>query len=136
MKKVAKLVLIDSDNTYLLLYRNNHPIFGNEPDLPGGTLEKSENTRGAMIREVQEEIGATIDAASAKEVYQGTEYSRHGTHYSLFIAKITHRPTIHMSWEHLGYEWLPKTDFLATIKTAKDTYMHMVYDVVSSSGRP
>ena len=43
MKKVAKLILVNEDGKYLLLYRSNHPHFPYDPDLPGGTLEKDEN---------------------------------------------------------------------------------------------
>ena len=42
MKKVAKLVIIDSDDKYLLMHRSDHPTFGVDPDLPGGTLEDDE----------------------------------------------------------------------------------------------
>ena len=35
MKKVAKLVMIDPDGKYLLMYRSDHPTFGTDPDLPG-----------------------------------------------------------------------------------------------------
>lgn len=42
MKKVAKLVIVDPQNNYLLMYRNQHPTFGDDPDLPGGTVEGSE----------------------------------------------------------------------------------------------
>ena len=48
MKKVAKLVIVDKDEKYLLMYRSNHPTFGNDPDLPGGTVEEGESLELAM----------------------------------------------------------------------------------------
>ena len=130
MKKVAKLVIVDPDNKYLLMYRTDHPIFGQDPDLPGGTLEGDETLLQTMLREVYEEAGVVIDESNVREIYTGTDYSTHGTLYSLFISKLTARPTIVMSWEHSAHEWLDKQDFLKKSKSAKDSYMHMVYDSV------
>jgi hypothetical protein len=38
-----------------------------------------------------------------------------------------------LSWEHSAYEWIPKEEFLEKAKNANDTYMHMVYEVLSSA---
>lgn len=127
MKKVVKLVLIDADNKYLLMYRSNHPTYGVDPDLPGGTLEGGETLLEALLREVQEETQIAVDASSVQQVYTGTDYSSHDTFYGLFIAKLDAHPEIVMSWEHSSYKWLERDDFLRTAKNAKDTYMHMVY---------
>ena len=128
MKQVAKLVIIDSDDKYLLMYRSAHPIFGDDPDLPGGTLEAGEQPLKAAIREVFEESGICVTESELHEVYQGTDYSAHGTHYTLFKAKLSERPVVTISWEHSKYEWLSRNDFLQKAKAANDTYMHMVYD--------
>ena len=130
MKKVAKLVMIDPDDKYLLMYRSDHPTFGVDPDLPGGTQEDDETPLETMLREAQEESGVTIDANDVREVYSGEGYSTHGTHYSLFITKTKSRPAIKMSWEHSSYVWLDRHAFLEKSKNAKDTFMHMVYDVL------
>lgn len=134
MKIVAKLVIVDKNSNYLLMYRSNHPTFGNDPDLPGGTLEENESTLETMIREVQEEIGVVINENETREVYSGTGYSARGTHYSLFITELNERPIINMSWEHASYEWLNRADFLGKTKSAKDTYMRMVHDIIKSVG--
>ena len=83
MKQVAKLVIIDAKGKYLLMQRSNHPTFGNDPDLPGGTLEEGESPLETMIREVFEEAAIVVDQDNIVEVYAGTDYSTHGTHYSL-----------------------------------------------------
>lgn len=128
VKKVAKLVLIDQGGSCLLLYRSDHPTLGTDPDLPGGTLEDGELPLETMLREVQEEVGVTIDTALAKEIYSGTDYSEHGTHYTLYSAKLGGRPEVTLSWEHSAYEWLPHREFIEKARNAKDAYMHMVAD--------
>lgn len=57
MKTVAKLVIADSDDKYLLMYRSDHPTFGIDPDLPGGTMVDDEDALETMTREVKEEAG-------------------------------------------------------------------------------
>ncbi len=130
MKKVAKLLIVDPDDKYLLMYRSDHPAFGVDPDLPGGTLEDDESLLETMVREVYEEAGIQISPGEAASVYLGTKYSTHGTHYALFVAKLNIRPEIVMSWEHSSYEWLTRDDFLEKAKNANDTYMHMVYETL------
>ena len=132
MKKVAKLLMIDPEDKYLIMYRSNHPTFGKDPDLPGGTLEDNETLLETMLREVKEEAGVDVDASNVREVYSGTDYSAHGTHYSLFISKLNDKPRIVMSWEHSSHEWLDKEEFLEKSKNANDTYMHMVYDSIKN----
>ena len=94
-------------------------------------MEEDESTLDTMIREVQEEIGLIVDKGSAKELYSGASYSRKGTHYSLFLSIFNKRPKITLSWEHSSHEWLKRNDFLERAKNANDTYMSMVYDVLS-----
>jgi 8-oxo-dGTP diphosphatase len=130
MKRVAKIVIIDNKNRYLLMQRSNHPTFSNDPDLPGGTVEEGESSLDAMLREVVEEAGFLIDREVVKKLYSGTEYSAHHTHYSLYFAKLTKRPEVIISWEHSSYNWLDRDFFLDKAKNAKDTYMHMVHDVM------
>lgn len=130
MKKVAKLVMIDPDGKYLLMYRSNHPTFGVDPDLPGGTLEDGETLLETMLREVEEESGVIISRDDVQQVYSGNNYSAHGTHYALFVTNVKSRPDIKISWEHASFKWLDLSEFLEKSKNAKDTYMHMVYDVL------
>jgi mutator protein MutT len=128
MSKVAKLVIIDNEEKYLMLYRSSHPTFGNDPDLPGGTLESGEEPIDTMVREVYEEAGVVVDGANAQMLYEGIDYSLHKVHYSLYVTKLDYRPDITMSWGHFAYEWLDREAFLEKAKSANDTYMHMVYN--------
>lgn len=116
------------------MYRNDHPVFGVDPDLPGGTSEDGETPLETMLREVLEESGMILDADDVHEIYSGTDYSAHGTFYSLFVAKMKSCPEITMSWEHSSYEWLDFDDFIKCLNSANDTYMHMVADILKKHG--
>lgn len=129
--RVAKVLLIDTDGQYLLLTRNAHPFLHDDPDLPGGIVEKGETPLLAVAREVEEELGVSIPADAFELIYEGSKYSLHNTRKSLYVARVSPRPEVVISWEHKSYAWLSRDEFLAQVKTAKDTYMHMVYDVVS-----
>lgn len=98
MKKVAKLIIINPDDKYLLMYRNDHPTFGVDPDLPGGILEVDEIPLDTVLREVYEESGVIITADAVNETYSGDDYSVHGTHYLLFVTKTKSHPEIEVSW--------------------------------------
>ncbi len=130
MKQVSKLVIVDHEDNYLMMWRSEHPTFPNDPDLPGGTVEEGESSLEAMLREVYEEAGISVDEALVKSVYDGTKYSAHGTHYALYVAKLKNRPDVTISWEHSSYEWLSRDNFLEKAKRAKDTFMQMAYDVL------
>ena len=114
------------------MYLNSNPTFGTDPDLPGGTLEEGEQPIETMIREVQEEAGIEISDSQVHLLYQGSDYSTHGTdEYSLYSVTLDGRPDVTISWKHSSYKWIVHNEFLETIKDAKDTYMHMVYTVLS-----
>src|SRR5690242_6404668 len=99
MKRVAKL-LIQSGDEFLLLELNNHPIFGNDMDLPGGTIDDNESDIEALMREVKEETGLVIDPKALRLLYTGTDYSENGTYNALFLIILPEKPLIHLSWEH------------------------------------
>ena len=127
MANVAKLIFIDRDDKYLMMYRSPHPTFGdNDPDLPGGTVDGDESMIDAMVREVWEEIQVKIDKTQVEQIYSGDDYSAHGTHYALFITRVDERPTLTISWEHSSYEWIDRDEFIRISASALDSYMHMV----------
>jgi 8-oxo-dGTP diphosphatase len=58
------LILLTQNNSILLLKRSASNSFApNQYSLPGGRVEKDETFRQALLRELQEELGITIDEA-------------------------------------------------------------------------
>lgn len=130
MKQVAKIIIIDENNKYLLLRRSDHPTFPNDPDLPGGIIEAGEDSLQAVLREVLEEVGIILNPDETVHKYTGAEYSAHQTIYNLYVARVARRPDVKISWEHVSYDWVSLKEFLKQAHEAVDTYMHMVYDVM------
>lgn len=130
MKKIAKLLLKNvTDDTYLLINRTDHPMFGADPDLPGGTHEDGETIEETVIREVQEEIGVNLQESVLERLYVGTEYSVASNEYNLFYAEVARAPEVQLSWEHSQYRWCGLDVLVEESKGASDAYMHMVADV-------
>lgn len=132
MKQVAKVVVVAPEGRYLLLYRSNHPMFSDDPDLPGGTIEDGETMDQAAVREVEEEIGVSVSVTDIQQLYFGDDYSYHGTIYALYIVHVAAQPAVTLSWEHSSYEWLDRDTFIEKSLQANDSYMHMVGEVVGS----
>jgi 8-oxo-dGTP pyrophosphatase MutT (NUDIX family) len=132
MKQVAKLIICDRDNKYLLLYRSNHPSFPYDPDLPGGTVEDNEEPSHAVIRELSEETGISLGAAALEKLYESASYNN-GYVYHLYRTQLNNHPSISISWEHSRYEWLSLDTFTARIYTALDRYMNMAHDYLSQN---
>ena len=130
MKTVAKVAIMNGNNEYLLLRRSNHPMYPGDADLPGGLVEPAESPVEGALREVIEETGLRLDAADLREIYAGTEYSLSGSMQYLYTAKVDTALAITLSWEHDLFEWLDEVAFIEKAKNAKDTYMHIVHDVL------
>ena len=127
----AKVVIIDEQNRYLMMWRTDHPLFGNDPDLPGGNIERGETPEDAVVREVEEEAGIKILPANLEVIHHLSAFSSIGLSATLYLVRLNHRPEVIMSWEHSSYDWLSREEFLQNAKSAKDRYMHMVCKVVS-----
>lgn len=132
-KAVPKAIIIDQDDNYLLLVRNEHPAFGNDADIPGGTANDGETDIDALVREVQEEIAYALDPTVVTEIYRGNDFSGPDVTYILYVARLSHRPDVTISWEHRSYEWVDKQTFLFRAQSAVDSYMHMTYAALTNS---
>lgn len=106
MKTVAKTLLFDKDDRILVLYRGRtHPRYAHHPDFPGGEVEQGESFAEAISREIQEETGLMIEAELIREAHI-KEIDDELTHVICKTFINTSQPTIDLSWEHEGFEWL------------------------------
>ena len=129
MKIVAKVLLIDEAGSILLLKRNlTHPNFPGHVDFPGGEVEPGEQYDEAVIREVQEETGLDLPLANLELVY--TKQLTEGLTHVVFVANIANsKPSVELSWEHSGFEWLPLNQFAsAPLPSGVDNYHLTVLD--------
>ena len=95
-------------------------------------VEDGEDPLETMLREVTEEIGVTLDPECIVEVYAGQEYSARRTKYHLYVARVATRPKLTISWEHSSYDWVTHDEFVEQSRTAQDTYMHMVHNIMKT----
>ncbi len=119
MKRVAAAFIVrraaGGDLKILICQRTRHQPFPLKWEFPGGKIERGEQVRDALRRELQEELG--IDATIGDEVsrLQHT-YSRGGTvelRFFLveeFAGEIENRIFKDVRW--VGREELPHFDFL------------------------
>lgn len=128
IKHAGKLILLDAENNALVLRRSDtHPHIPLTSDLPGGEFENGESPAAAVCRETFEETGIRLQESDIKEVGKrqlvafGREYDLH-----LFVAHVTNRPEVTISWEHNQYKWVP----LENVDDLDDGYQPLVAEFV------
>lgn len=117
-RRVAKVLLLDSQQNFLLLARtDDHPYLAGFHDLPGGTVEDGEDFGAAAIREVTEETGLLVAFSDLKVLYTTTQLLNNRSYPTLlYVGHLNEeKPSVQISWEHKSYEWAP-LDRLAEVE--------------------
>lgn len=109
---VAKALVIDDAQNCLILRRSDsHPHVPLQPDLPGGQLDADESPRDAVIREINEETGLTVQPEHTVLLFATTEFEPERDRNvvrCLFVTRTTGvRPAVQISWEHSEAWWAP-----------------------------
>lgn len=130
-KQVGKVLIIDESQCCLVLWRKDHPLYADDPDLPGSIIQIGKSPALKAARGVLNDTGLYIAVEDEDIIYEGTGYSGDDTTYYLFKCHVSERQEVKLDWQHSSYEWLTIEETLAVAKNAKDPYMHMVYDVLS-----
>ena len=133
MIKAAKVLIRNDRNELLVLIRNEHPLFGNSVDLPGGTVEKNESLADAAVREVREECGIELQTEALKLCVTTRKYSRVMNEYTLFQTTIQDEPQVTLSWEHKGSMWMAEADYVKAALATKDRFAHMSADFLKGT---
>lgn len=99
---------LENDGEFLILHRHDHKPQGGTWGLPGGKVEKGENLKNAIIREVEEETGFKVNLESInyfKELY--VRYDNYDFIYHIFSSKIEERPEVILEeGGHQDYKWI------------------------------
>jgi 8-oxo-dGTP pyrophosphatase MutT (NUDIX family) len=120
-KSRARAIILNSDKSKILLAKN---ITYKEFHLPGGGIEKGEDGKEAILREVQEELGIQVEIIYllGKYVYQNTN-----KYVEVFVTQTTSN-TFKMQWELDDAQWFPFTNLpdlgKATKQVLRDFLAH------------
>ncbi len=109
-KVSVKALIVNSDDKFLVL-TNSHmgvPHLAYRPDLPGGTMEPGETKLGALVREVQEEIG--IDISNAPRKLLGAGRGKDGQLRVELYAVWANIRDFELDEEHCALHWLSLKD--------------------------
>jgi len=106
MKIVAKALITDANNQYLVLVRSKtHPHFALHYDFPGGVVEKNEDIASAVAREIMEEIGIEVKVSNLQLAFE-YNVTDDLLHVLFTLGLRSASPTITLSWEHCDYKWV------------------------------
>ena len=131
-KIVAKALVRSSEGLCLVLHRGNtHPRFPRHIDFPGGEVEPKETPEAAVMREIQEETGLSVNPNKLKKLF--AKQYRQTTHI-LFEAKLAKPDAkIALSWEHEDYRWITPEELKSLPKfPGADPYYTDAVDYLSS----
>lgn len=131
-KIVAKALVRSSEGLCLVLHRGNtHPRFPGHIDFPGGEVEPKETLEAAVMREIQEETGLSVNPNKLKKLF--AKQYRQTTHM-LFEAKLAEPDAkIALSWEHKSYRWITPEELKSLPKFSDaDPYYTDAVDYLSN----
>lgn len=112
IETVAKILIIGARDKALVLILGKHLKYPEKsylPDLPGGIVDAGESEQAAVIREVHEECGITLDPRSIQLAYSETAYyekENKSVTKLFYIAYVEEAPSVTLSWEHSDYKWV------------------------------
>lgn len=105
--EVVALALHDkSDGTYLLAQRQSGGSGCGEWEFPGGKVENGETQSAALVREIQEELGITLDVDHL--IFLGRNEHSYGVkqiRIHLWLCEIEMKPTFRLV-DHQAALWL------------------------------
>lgn len=100
--------IIKQDQKVLLLRRaGGNPLYSGLFELPGGKVDFGEDPRGALQREIKEEIRRDVETLQLFDVHSELDVNDLKHQYIVLVFLVTLRPdtTIELSGEHDKYAW-------------------------------
>lgn len=105
--RVVGAVIVNGDDEILCTQRPAHKNLALKWEFPGGKIEKDETPADALIRELDEEMGCTIEILD-KITTTPHEYDFGIVELTTYYAKVT-AGDIQMR-EHADMKWMARTD--------------------------
>ena len=106
---------LEHDGKIVLLHRHENKSQGGRWGLPAGKVEKGEDVKGAVMREIKEETGLEIAAQTIS--YFGKSYCRHGDYdfvFHMFSARMEDFPAVTINaYEHQAFAWRTPAEVIA-----------------------
>jgi 8-oxo-dGTP diphosphatase len=96
----VKGVVVDHDRVLLLLNERG------EWDLPGGRPDPGEDHRAALVREVREETGLSVEVGDALDEHRFEVLSGRFVRILPFACRLVGESDVVLSHEHLETRWL------------------------------
>lgn len=115
-----KGLLTNDDGKVLLLQVNKKKLSEDQPaywDIPGGRIQKNDNVKETLSREILEETGVetygdpVFFAATIANIFIPTkEHGKVGLVLMVYSVKVVAGKTIKLSDEHVAYEWVDRQE--------------------------
>ena len=123
-KKYVDGLLINDKNQLLILRRANYmKNFGGKWGVVGGSIEKNESSKDAIIREIKEETGYKLTWNEEHEMkFLTSKVHQNGASTDYWLIKLEIDPEINISREHSKYEWLDINNITEDRKWLPDLY--------------
>ena len=103
--KGSAVVILDDDNSILLLLRSGKSRWmPNKWGLPGGKVERGENSLGAAIREAKEETDLDLEPVDMKHLEKFSN-----NFVDIFYAS-AYTGEVRTDFEHEDFEWVTRAD--------------------------
>lgn len=108
---VVAALLINAERQFLLAQRPEGKFQAGRWELPGGKLEAGELPEDALVREIQEELGITLDKAVLTPfTFISHSYAELGVHVLMPIFSCTRWHGSPKSMENQSFEWVRPQD--------------------------
>ena len=123
-KKYVDGLLINDKNQLLILRRANYmKNFGGKWGVVGGSIEKNESSKDAILREIKEETGYKLTWNEEHEMkFLTSKVHQNGSSTDYWLIKLEIDPEINISREHSKYEWIDINNIIEDRKWLPDLY--------------